>query len=275
MDGVDCVRARYTGKAMQEWQRLDATPITRIERLITQHCLARHLPGTGLILDAGSGPGRYSIELAQQGYGVVMHDLVREMLDLGQEKVAASSVQGVAGLVEGDIAALPYPDARFDAVMSLGAPLSHIADAASRERAVRELARVVKPGGPVLLTGCGRLAMLRAPVYWMNLADFDQVMRPEARASGIYDGSQLWYTFEPGELAALADAAGLAVVEQVGCEGLASYLPMAHLALIEQDPVRWPLWREVLLATCSEPSIIGMSSHLLVVGRKPEGTEPA
>ena len=73
------IRQRYANKASLEWERLRAKPITRIEYLITSHCLDRYLPDTGFILDVGSGPGRYAIDLARQGYRVMMFDLVREM----------------------------------------------------------------------------------------------------------------------------------------------------------------------------------------------------
>ena len=44
MKGLDTVRARYAGKASQEWERLTTTPIRRIEYLITSHWLQRYLP---------------------------------------------------------------------------------------------------------------------------------------------------------------------------------------------------------------------------------------
>ena len=87
MDWSSEVKQRYAGKARQEWHRLTSTPITRIEYLITTHALKRYLPGAGRILDAGSGPGRYAIDVARQGYQIAMVDLVFEMLQLGQMNV--------------------------------------------------------------------------------------------------------------------------------------------------------------------------------------------
>ena len=74
---LEQIRREYTGKAVSEWERLHSTPIRRIEYLITRYCLNRYLPGKGLVLDAGSGPGRPAVDLAQQGYRVVMFDPVR------------------------------------------------------------------------------------------------------------------------------------------------------------------------------------------------------
>lgn len=270
MKGLYTVRARYAGKASQEWERLTTTPIRRIEYLITSYRLQRYLPPSGMTLDAGSGPGRYAIDLARRGYRVVMFDLLREMLQLGRRKAAQAGIGPRSVMpTEGDLAALPHEDHAFDAVISLGAPLSHITDADTRLCAIAEMARVVKPGQPVFLTVCTRLAAYRGIAFWMDLGVFDQVMTPEDRRRGVFDGSQLWYTFMPGELVDLARQVGLEVIDCVGCEGLANHLPLDHLERIEQDAERWQVWREILLETCNEPTIIGVSNHLMVVARRP------
>jgi len=263
------IQQRYADGAVKEWERLSATPITRIEYLITTYCLERYLPAVGWILDAGSGPGRYAIDVARRGCRVAMFDLVGEMLQLGRDKIAGAGVSVHVTLTQGNLTALPYPDGVFDAVMSLGAPLSHIPNGSDRAAAIAELARVVKPGGVVLLTGLQRLASYRSAIYWISEDFFDQFMTAEQRTCGIFSGSQVWYTFSPGELQELACRAGLQVVDCIGCEGLANHLPLEHLEKVEADPERWPIWKTLLLETCNEPSIIGISNHLLVVARKP------
>jgi ubiquinone/menaquinone biosynthesis C-methylase UbiE len=262
------IRQEYAGKASAEWERLHSTPITRIEYLITRHCLERYLPGTGLILDAGSGPGRYAIDLAQRGYRVVMFDLVREMLEFAQIKVVEARIDaGAIFLVEGDISSLPYPDRTFDGVVSLGTPLSHITESQQRSSAVAEMARVVRPGGVVFVTGLTTLAGYRSDVYWRCWELFDQYLDPDVRPGRIVHGTHTWYTFAAGELEDLVQSAGLEIVDRVGCEGLAAHLPMEHLEQLESDPQRGPFWRELLLKTCNEPTIIGVSNHLLVISR--------
>ena len=263
------IRREYAGKALSEWERLCSTPITRVEHLITLHCLERYLPGKGLVLDAGSGPGRYAIHLARLGYRVVAFDLVHEMLEFARDKLA--NVEGGAQamcLAEGNIASLPYTDGVFDSVISLGAPLSHIIDLKVRTSAVGEMARVVKPGGMVLITGLTRLAGYRSCVYWPCWPLFDQKMDEKVRASGIVRGSHTWYTFAVGELEELVRDGGLEIVDRVGCEGLAAHLPIEHLEQLETDPKRGAFWQGLLRETCNEPTIIGISNHLLVVARK-------
>lgn len=270
---MDCeqVRQRYAGKAPQEWERLCSTPIMRIEYMITTHILNRSLPKNGVILDAGSGPGRYALDLARKGYRVIMFDLVHEMLQFGHEKIAEANLQEKINLVEGNIVSLPYKENSFDAVISLGAPLSHITDPQARFSAVTEIARVVKPDGQVLLTCLSRLAGYRSMVFWLQQHPeyYQQQLATEYRTSGIVDGAQVWYTFAAGELEELAQDAGLRIIDRVGCESLANHLPVESLEQLEADEQYWPAWKEILLETCNEPSIIGISNHLLVVAGKP------
>jgi SAM-dependent methyltransferase len=267
------VRQRYAGKAQQEWDRLEANPITRIEYLITTHALARYLcevvPRSALVLDVGCGPGRYAIDLARQGYRVVLCDLICDMLRLARRRVSEARVtEQVRSAVAADLAALPYADASFDAVLCLGAPLSHLRETGPRVRAVHELARVARPGARVFLTGIQRLSAYRGGIFWGLWETLDQMATPEARATGILWDTSIWYTFAPRELEGLAEQAGLQVLDCIGCEGLAQYLPMDRLAEVEAHPTRGPVWREILLETCNEPSIVGLSNHLLVVTEK-------
>lgn len=266
---LDQIRRGYSGKAATEWQRLSSTPITRTEYLITSHCLERYLPQTGLILDAGCGPGRYAIDLMRQNYRVVMFDLVGEMLRLARtkaEKVGIAHEQTI--MTQGDISCLPYADNVFDSVISLGAPLSHITERAARLTAIQEMARVVKLRGIVFLTGLTRLAGYRSIVYWPCWELFEAHFGSDFREHGILVGSQVWYAFASGELEQAAQNCGLEIVDRVGCEGLAAHLPLEHLEQVEKHPHYGPLWRSVVLETCNEPGIIGMSNHLLVIARK-------
>jgi SAM-dependent methyltransferase len=203
------------------------------------------------------------------GYRVILFDLMHDYLLCARAKVIETGVEKeTATPVEGDLGALPYADGIFDAVLCLGAPLSYLLEAKARSRAVKELARVVKGGGRVFLTGIGRLATYRGGIYWAAWHLFDLHTSPEARRTGLVPGYDRWYTFAQGELDALAEDAGLSVEDRVGCEGLAAYLPMDHLEQVQSDPDRWPVWKEILLETCNEPSIIGISNHQLVIARK-------
>ena len=98
--------------------------------------------GRARALDAGCGHGFQTAELRRLGYEVHGVDLAAALLALARRRVDG------ARLVRGDLAALPYPDVSFDVVACCGSTLSFVAEP---DRALAEVARVLRPGGRLLL----------------------------------------------------------------------------------------------------------------------------
>ena len=76
----------YDKDADNEWNRLVRDPYHKLEWDTTQIFLKKHLPKKGLILDAGAGPGRYTIDLAKKGYDVVLLDFSKGNVELAKAK---------------------------------------------------------------------------------------------------------------------------------------------------------------------------------------------
>ena len=104
--------------------------------------LLANLPRDGLILDAGCGVARWPIYLRRAGYRVLgleySHDACR---------IAVANDPGLA-VVRGDVRRKPLKDASVDAVVSLGV-VEH--DEAGPDVALREIRRVLRPGGTLIL----------------------------------------------------------------------------------------------------------------------------
>lgn len=122
------VKQNYASMVEYEWQRVVKDPYHRLEHDTTWFFLDKHLPKHGLILDAGGGPGRYTIELAKRGYDVNLLDYTPENLEFAKKKIKYYGVsRKVKEIVEGSIVDLSrYPNNSFDAVLCLGGPLSHV-----------------------------------------------------------------------------------------------------------------------------------------------------
>jgi SAM-dependent methyltransferase len=139
--------------------RLAKDPYHSLEFLVTWHYLQKHLPPSGVILDAGGGPGRYALELCRTGYKVVLLDISSGLISFAQDQFKAEPDVVQKRLVDsvvGDIQDLvPFETSHFDAVLCLGGPLSHIADETGRHRALSELVRVAKPGAVVCISVMG------------------------------------------------------------------------------------------------------------------------
>lgn len=84
------VQRLYDAAPANEWIRMDRH---RTEFAVTQRALQEYLPPSpARILDCGGGPGRYAVELARQGYQVVLFDLSAGNLALAQEKATEAGV---------------------------------------------------------------------------------------------------------------------------------------------------------------------------------------
>jgi demethylmenaquinone methyltransferase/2-methoxy-6-polyprenyl-1,4-benzoquinol methylase len=100
-------------------------------------------------LDVCCGTGDLTLELAKQvapGGHVVGCDFSEPMLDLARDKAGSRSVDGVR-FEWADALNLPYDAGRFDAV-TVGFGVRNFAD---RDRGLREMARVLRPGGRLVV----------------------------------------------------------------------------------------------------------------------------
>lgn len=267
------VKQWFTETAQGEWRRLQRDPYRKIEFMVTLHFLEKYLPEKGLVLDAGGGPGRYTIELASKGYEVVLLDIVPEMLRLARRRVKTAGVLSkVKNFVQGSIEDLSvFPEFTFDAVLCLGGPLCHLLNPEQRRKAVAELLRVAKRGAPLFVSVISRVGLLKS-----ILVEFPQEMKYAKHhweegnyVPGLHgEGFTAAHWFIPEELQALFEAFGAETVESAGLEGVSSHHRRATNRLYK-DKEKWTMWIEILLETCIDPSTVGSSEHFLIVFRKP------
>lgn len=98
------------------------------------------LPPGAEILDAGCGSGRNMVELAR--YGEVVG------IELSDASVAVARQRGVGEVIEGSVERLPFDDDSFDFAVCLDV-IEHLDDDLGT---LRELRRVIRPGGRLLVT---------------------------------------------------------------------------------------------------------------------------
>ena len=132
----------------QEWLRFEngRTPGPSLTTHI--RALEGYVRPGDRVLDAGSGPGRFTLEMLRLGAHVTALDISPGQLELLRARVP--DIEAVVG----DITDLSrFPDHTFDVTVCFGGPLSYVVDRA--ERAVSELARVTRPGGHLLVSVMG------------------------------------------------------------------------------------------------------------------------
>jgi demethylmenaquinone methyltransferase/2-methoxy-6-polyprenyl-1,4-benzoquinol methylase len=104
------------------------------------------------VLDVATGTGAVALELVRQhGCSVVGIDRSPEMLSVARRRVASRSLGARVELHEGRAETLPFPDASFDG-LTVTYLLRYVDDPTA---AIRELARVVRPGGTMAMLEFG------------------------------------------------------------------------------------------------------------------------
>jgi SAM-dependent methyltransferase len=254
----------YTDE-VDEGDRL-AEGFSQLELLRVQEVVRRHLPeGSLRVLDVGGGTGVHAEWLAADGHVVHVVDPVPRHVE------QAATLEGVTSEL-GDARQLSAPDKSADVVLLFG-PLYHLSDPKDRLQALREAIRVVRPGGVVFVAAVSKYASLFDGLAREFLFEpgFLAIVERDLREGEHRNLDRLPHRFttahfhHPEELRAEISAVGLDVLELVGIEGLAGWL--THLADRWEDPDA----RELILfsarAVESEPSLLGLSAHLLAVAR--------
>lgn len=266
------VKAFYGQDEHYEFNRLVADAFHRLELDTTLHFIDKFMPEAGHILDAGGGPGRYTLEMAKRGFSVTHLDISPNFVECTKKVIAENNLSELlVDSVEGDICDLSrFEDSNFDGVLCLGAPLSHVVEASEREKAVLELIRVAKPGSYIFCSVIGRLALLcRVLTDFPNELTMDKYIR--YRDTGDYDGSQGFtacHFFLADDLKKAFDRQDVEFIELVGLEGLASANPEAVNKLYENDKEAFEIWWQTHLKLCTHPAVVDTSQHMMIVCRK-------
>lgn len=135
---------RFFRDNAQRWDELRALHVADRE---IERALAHHLPlGSRRLLDIGTGTGRLLEVLAPKVEQAVGVDQSREMLALARANLARAGLDNVE-IRQGDMYALPFEADSFD-VVTIHHVLHYADDPAA---ALAEAARVVRPGGTVLV----------------------------------------------------------------------------------------------------------------------------
>jgi ubiquinone/menaquinone biosynthesis C-methylase UbiE len=247
---------------------------SRLEFERTKEILARVLPRPpARVVDVGGAAGAYSLWLAEQGYEVHLVDASPRLVEEARTR-SAKSATPLASLSVADARRLPQADGSAAAILVMG-PLYHLPSSADRATSLREAFRVLARGGVAAVAAISRYAstldglarkLSRDPRF-VKIRDRDLVDGQHRNETDNADYFTTAYFHRPDDLGAEVAAAGFQDVTVLGIEGPGWILP--------DFDARWndPALRRDLLDVArafeSGPSVVGVSAHLLGIGRKP------
>jgi phosphatidylethanolamine/phosphatidyl-N-methylethanolamine N-methyltransferase len=144
--GIGRIEEDAVKSAYRRWAPVYDATFGRVSTVGRQHAVEVINQGKGRVLEVGVGTG-LSLGEYKPHLEIVGIDLSPEMLDKARERVAQDGLSHVTGLHEMDAGELAFPDASFDTVVAMYV-MTVVPDP---EKVMRELARVTKPGGEVIL----------------------------------------------------------------------------------------------------------------------------
>lgn len=169
------------------------------------------------LLDVGCGSGVQTVVLAGHAERVTGIDIAEEFVEVARKR--CSKLANVRFQIE-NACALPFLDNSFDGIVSYGDVLSHIVE--GYDKALSEMARVVKPGGWITFEVDNK--------WNIGLMYVPNELKDAWNTKGKGHSSRGWQgmffkTFTPSELIKLLDQNHLEVVEWHGHNIFASLVP--------------------------------------------------
>lgn len=255
---VESVRKRWDDHAERydEWYK---TFKGAVEHCVDWELLKGYLPDDrgAEILDVAGGTGRITLPLAKMGYSVTLCDISSKMLDVARRKMVREGVSDRVRTLECDIRNLPLPDERFDFVLCWDGMVE----------VTKELVRVTKKGG--------RISIFLVNKWGAAIDDFyndpdSALALIESGPSYVNDDGGRCRAVSVEEVGELFEAEGIRVINVYAVCHWLDMLPIPKEVL---ESTNWEekFFRqaaEMVLRLGKEPSVSGMSRHLVLYGER-------
>ena len=235
-------------------------------------------PPPAVIYDIGGGYGEYACDLAAHGYEVHLFDLSETHIRMASELEKEHGVSLKEAQVA-DARDIPRPDASADAILLMG-PLYHIVDREERLLCLRECRRLLKPGGYLFTAAitCYATTLWAITHYDKNgLLDEKAVqamLSTEVKTghhiknpASAYRGIGRSYFHHPDALRLELCQAGFPSPDLRGAIGPCWLIP--NLDEAWNDPEKRENILKIVRLLEKEESILGLSTHLLCISKKP------
>jgi len=209
------------------------------------------------ILDAAGGTGRITLPLAKMGYSVTLCDISPEMLNVARKKLHKEVLLDRVNILECDVCRLRFADESFDFVICWDGMIE----------AAKELIRVTKKGG--------RISIFLINRYGVAINKFREdpdsalaLLRPES--DHLYNDEEKHMAVSLEETRQFFENEGIKVIEIYAVCGM---LELFSIPKKVQESRSWDqkFFRQVtemLLRLSREPSVKGLSRHLVLYGER-------
>jgi len=255
---IEGIRKRWDERA-KRYDEYYQTLKGAVEHYVDWELLKGYLPQSreARILDAAGGTGRITLPLTKMGYSVTLCDISPGMLDVARQKLLKEGVLDRVEIVECDICQLRFTDESFDFVLCWNGMIE----------AVREAVRVTKKGGRISVFLVNRC---RGAIDLFSEDPRSALALIKSHSDYVYDEDERYRAVNPEEARELFEALGVRVLAIYAVCGWMDLLPIPQelREASKWDEGFFSQVTEMVLRLSQEPSVKGMSRHLVVYGEK-------
>src|SRR5206468_4375158 len=136
------------------------------------------------VLEVGCGAGLLTTALARRGARVFAVDRLAPMIDFARHRLRQAGLEDRASLMRADAGSLPFAADSFQLVVGLGLVMW----VPSPEVVVREMSRVLRPGGLILFNASNRFGLVR----WLDPIGIPLVVALKPAVQAVLHHVGLW-----------------------------------------------------------------------------------
>ncbi|MFW9887701.1 MAG: class I SAM-dependent methyltransferase [Candidatus Thorarchaeota archaeon] len=270
------IQRHFDTAGLNEWERMVKTPRDLVSLHIHKHYLQKYIRKGDKVLEIGSGPGRFTIEMARLGASISIVDVSTAQLKLNEEKVTEAGYENaVQWRKQMDIVDLSeIPDYAYDACVVYGGPISYVMENASL--ALDEVFRVTKEGGRILLSIMSAIGTwylfvegVFDSIHELGLDRMQQLFEDGNVTGKLSSDGHHCHMYRWSEFQALLEKHPREMLVASSCGVLSNSLHSEEKLRKEmQNPESWKVFLQWELEFSKEPGALDCGTHIIVVLKK-------
>lgn len=252
----------------REENRLTTNNARKIEFITTVRMMNQLLGSNLDILDCAAGTGVYAFYLAEKGNRVTATDITPRHIDIVNDILKEKSYPMRTAVLDATDMSI-FSDESFDVVLNMG-PFYHLLQEEQREMCLSESLRVLRKDGLIFTAYIPRTYVFQHAAL-QNSQYLDKELAKQIIQTGILrhnDAKCFWtdtYYSTMSEMEQIYTKHQVQVVEHFAQDGLT---PLFADQVDSWTEEAFSIWCNYHYSVCREPSILGASNHVMIVGRK-------
>lgn len=252
----------------REEERITTNNARKIEFLTTTCKLDKLLNGSLSILDCAAGTGTYAFYFANKGHMLTATDITPRHIKIIEERLKTKTYAMDVRVLNATNMSC-FRDETFDVVLNMG-PFYHLTQKEERDNCLRESLRVLKRNGYLVIAYIPRL-YINQMLVMSDVKYLNEKLLYQIRDTGVLihnDPNCFWtdsYYSSFDEMQKMYSDNEIEIIDHFAQDGLA---PLFHTKIDQWSEEQFTEWFKYHLSVCSEKTIIDMSNHAVIVGRK-------